>query len=210
MAIEDYTLLYADVFGFPTIKLKCESVDYTNPELAAGLDALFASDKVWKHPNALATVPMLTSLVALPHAPDVINLAIPGMEELITWITNTILKHAVYLNKPDATSVTITDSWANRVFRDFTFPCHIHREGTDGMAIFYHTVPLDNPSELVLIKNGTEMSLLSKYAKEDCFNIKVATGDLIIHHQSIPHAISRHNSDDPRTCLVFNFKLNSL
>lgn len=194
-----YEFLYQDIFEYPTIKTSCEVNKYNSPSILKGLDDIFNSDRVHKFKFSLTTCNIPTALSDIQR--------IEGIQNLIDWITESILESAVHFKKTNATSVKFTQVWANRIFKGCSNPCHLHRSRTDGVAIFYYHVPLDNSSDLVLVKNGKDETKLNTYPKEDQFNIKVNTGDLIIHHQSIPHAVSRHGSEDSRTCLVFNFVL---
>jgi len=192
----DYTLLHGDIFPFPTIKThynKC-------PDIEEGLNNIFNSERVRKWPLSITTCPIPTALSDI--------LAIPEIDELVVWIKQCILDNTRHLGKPNAKTVMFTHGWTNRSFKGSRNNCHLHASRSDGCAIFYQDVPQPNSSDLVLVRGGKDETPLTSYEKKDCFRIKVATSDLIMHHSSIAHGISRHNNDNPRTCIVFNFVLN--
>ena len=192
----DYTLLHGDIFPFPTIKThynKC-------PAIEEGLNNIFNSKDVYRKPLSITSCEAPGALLNI--------LAIPNIDELIYWIKQCILDNATHFNKPNAKTVILTNGWANRLFKGFTYNCHFHHPDSDGCVIFYQDVPIIEASDLVLVRGGNDETPLTSYEKKDCFRIKVKTGDLIIHHSSIPHGISKHKSDNPRTCIIFNFKLN--
>jgi len=192
----DYTLLHGDIFPFPTIKThynKC-------PDIEEGLNNIFNSKYVYKKPLSITSCEAPEALLNI--------LAIPNIDELICWIKQCILDNATHFSKPDAKTVIFINGWTNRFFKGNMCNCHFHHPDSDGCAIFYKDVPITDASDLVLVRGGKDETPLTSYEKKDCFRIKVKTGDLIIHHSSIPHGISKHKNDNPRTCIVFNFKLN--
>ena len=194
-----YKFLHQDVFNYPIIKTSCRADRYNSASISKGLDTIFNSDRVRKFKTSITTCTIPTALTDIQE--------IEGIQDLLSWITESILEVAVHFKKPNAASVKFTEAWTNRMFENCSNGCHLHRPGIDGVAIFYYEVPLDGASDLVLVKNGKNETDLNTYPKEDQFNIKVNTRDLIIHHRNIPHAMNRHRSKDPRTCLVFNFVL---
>jgi len=192
----DYTLLHGDIFPFPTIKThynKC-------PDIEEGLTNIFNSKDIYRKPLSISSCEAPNALLNI--------LAIPNIDELIYWIKQCILDNAIHFDKPNAKTIKFTNGWVNRFFKGFMYNCHFHHPDSDGCAIFYQNVPQPNSSDLVLVRGGNDETPLTSYEKKNCFRIKVATGDLIMHHSSIPHGISKHNNDDPRTCIIFNFKLN--
>jgi len=192
----DYTLLHGDIFPFPTIKAHYNK----GTDIEEGLNNIFNSNRVNRWLLSITSCMIPTALSDI--------LAVPNIDELVYWIKQCILDNAIHFDKPTAKTVTFTQGWANRIFKDGMNNCHLHASRSDGCAIFYQDVPITGASDLVLVRGGKDETPLTSYEKKDCFRIKVATGDLIIHHSSIPHGISKHKSDNPRTCIVFNFKLN--
>lgn len=192
----DYTLLHGDIFTFPTIKTNYNKI----PNINAGLDAIFSSDRVRKWDLFMTTCDIPTALADI--------LAIPEIDDLVIWIKQCILDNAIHLGNPNAKTVTFIDGWTNRFFKGSHGNCHLHSSKSNGCAIFYQDVPQPNSSDLVLVRGGKDETPLNSYEKKDCFRINVATSDLIIHHTSIPHGISRHKNNNPRTCIIFNFVLN--
>ena len=193
-------LLYGDVFDFPVVKLICSHEIYSNPTIAVGLDTIFSSNRVKKNQLSWSTCPISGSLN------DIQN--IPNISPLLSWISASILKNRTSFGNPDARTVTFTRGWTNRMFKGCANQCHTHAAPADGVAVFYHSVPDTDSSNLVLIKNGQDETPINMYPEEDCYYLEVKTGDLVIHHRSIPHAVSRHNNDEPRTCIVLNFALS--
>ena len=98
-------------------------------------------------------------------------------------------------------------TWANKMFKGSQGLVHAHvhpdfPNRTDFVAIFYVQIP-ENGAQLMFIDNGTFNSKYSDYPPEAIKYIHSETGDLLIHSPEIPHAVSTHNSDIPRVCLIF-------
>jgi hypothetical protein len=194
--VTNYELLHGDVFTFATIKTHYN----ITPNIEQGLDEIFNSDRVNRWPTSITSCMTATGFSDL--------LAIPNIDDLVSWVKQCILDNVIHLGSPNATKVTFVQGWTNRSFKGSMNNCHLHSPVSTGCAIFYQNVPQPSPSDLVLVKNGKDETPLTSYEKKDCFRIKVKTGDLVIHHSSIPHGISKHKNANPRTCIVFNFKLN--
>lgn len=194
---DSYELLYQDTFSYPIIKTKCTKIDYQSPCIEDGLNNIFNSDKVVKWSTSLTTCCVPSSLQDL--------LTVDAMAPLINWIKQSILSTSPYFNILNPQSVKFIRGWANRSFKGNQNNCHLHSNLAHGVAVFYQRVPEPDASQLVLIKNGGSEIPLSHYPESDCFYIKVKSGDLVIHHPKIPHAISLHKNSNPRTCLVFDF-----
>jgi hypothetical protein len=131
---------------------------------------------------------------------------LPGATKLVTWVTEKLLE----TNKK-AKSITYLKSWANMMFKDSEGLVHAHVHPdfkdppVDFVAIFYVYVP-ENGSDLVFIKDGEFNTHYYDYPESKRTHIKVNTGELLIHSPQIAHAVSKHNSDIPRICLVFEGK----
>ena len=126
---------------------------------------------------------------------------------LAQWVISQIMEIDEYKSKNSST-FDFTRHWANRIYKDCSGLCHTHvgNPNPDAVAIFYLDVPLDG-SNLVIINNGQEDSNYLDYDEKDRHHINVESGTLIIHKPDVPHAVSIHNSTDPRTCLIFEFKI---
>lgn len=125
------------------------------------------------------------------------------MKPLLEWVSSRILLAGSHL--PTAgKDIKFTKAWANRMFNGYEVKCHIHELRLDGVAIFYPDVP-PNSADLVFIKNGKDGSVCSDYSNADRKHISPMEGMLIIHPTGMPHAVSKHLSDEPRTCFIFEF-----
>jgi len=110
----------------------------------------------------------------------------------------------------DVTAYKFHRAWANRMFKGCDGQAHRHKlpgeEKPDLVAIYYHQVP-DNSAELIFI-NEKDMSIgvgkhYLEYPEEQRFHFKPKAGMLVVHDPHIMHAISTHQSDLPRTCIIF-------
>jgi len=194
---DSYELLHSDIFNYPIIRTKCTNIDYQSSSIEDGLNNIFNGNRVIKWSTSLTTCSIPSSLQDL--------LSMESMAPLINWIKQSILTTSLYFDVPNPQSVKFIRGWTNRSFEGNQNNCHLHSSLAHGVAVFYQRVPEPDASQLVLIKNGGSEIPLSYYPESDCFYIKVKSGDLIIHHPKIPHAISLHKNPNPRTCLVFDF-----
>jgi hypothetical protein len=128
---------------------------------------------------------------------------LPGMERLIDWIGKELKLVANELGVTK-TRYIMPRSWTNRMFKDCEGRCHTHPMQADGVAIFYYQVPKDS-ANLVLIDGGVNGAEHHEYPENKKHFIVPSEGQLIIHSPKVPHAVSRHNSNDPRTCFIFEF-----
>jgi hypothetical protein len=131
---------------------------------------------------------------------------LPGATQLVAWVTEKLLE----TNKK-AKSLIYTKSWANMMFKNSEGLVHAHVHPdfkfppVDFVAIFYVYVP-ENGSDLVFIEDGEFNTHYYDYPENKRTHIKVNTGDLLIHPPQVAHAVSKHNSEIPRICLVFEGK----
>ena len=187
-------------FGYELYKSQCDKLVYNNSELLSAVDKLLSTEHaklnnpVQRQGNALSTV-----------SSDINVLHMPETHPLFEWIVSQVMTIKEYETK-NRYSLNVTRHWANRIFKDCSGLCHTHPPRVDGVAIFYLKVP-DNGSKLVIIDNGTDGSKYLDYTKEKCHYISVKSGTLVIHKPNVPHAVSIHNSEDPRTCLIFEFTI---
>lgn len=124
---------------------------------------------------------------------------------LAEWIISQIMNIDEFKSK-NSNTFDFTRHWANRIYKDCNGLCHTHPKDADAVAIFYLDVPLES-SDLVVINNGVENTNYLDYDDNNRHHINVESGTLIIHKPDVPHAVSIHNSTDPRTCLIFEFKI---
>ena len=129
----------------------------------------------------------------------------PGAEQLSEWVAKRILESARQLGFKDPTKVEFVRTWANMMFFGCEGTCHSHPADIDGVAVFYSSAPVDS-GELVFVQRGIDGTRVSQYAKEQLRSQPIKSGDLIIHKPHVPHAVSRHNSHDPRLSFIYEFK----
>jgi hypothetical protein len=188
------------VFGHKLFSSKCEDPSiYQSDELKNTIESIYKLPEIAGVVDPSQKGQALTSVQTRSHLARV-----PGIQPLMKWITGQILEAAKELNL-SGKQLAYPRGWTNRMFKDCEGRCHTHPLQADGVVIFYYEVP-ENSAELVLIDGGTNGSEYHDYPAERKHHIVPSTGQLLIHHPSIPHAVSRHNSDEPRTCFIFEFK----
>lgn len=193
-----------NVFGYDIFKFKCLNKKlYTNELLSSNLQKLFDlplvqnRTKGTKYDSALGE----TLTTVGNEKSDIINL--DGAQKLVDWITQSILK-----TNPQAKEILYARTWANRMFRGSQGYCHahVHPDFTgpkvDFVAIFYLNVP-ENGSNLVFVKDGEFNTFYNEYPADRIHILQSKTGELVIHSPFISHAVTIHNNDEPRECLVF-------
>lgn len=192
------------VFGYNVFKFKCLNKElYKNETLLLNLQKLFDLPLVknrtrgGQYDSALGES---LSTVGNQYS-DIVNMN--GTQELVKWITQSILK-----TNPKAKEIMYARTWANRMFKGSQGYCHahIHTDFTgpkvDFVAIFYLNVP-ENGSNLVFVKDGLFNTFYTDYPPEQIHVCESKTGELIIHSPFALHAVTLHNNDEPRECLVF-------
>lgn len=183
-------------FNYTLYRSKCDEQIYKNEKLTKEIENLLSSEYSKKVEvderigNAISTV-----------GREINVLHIPETHELANWIISQLMQIEEFKNKKSI-KFDFIRHWANRIYKDCNGLCHTHTRDADAVAIFYLDVP-ENSSDLVIINNGEENTNYLNYKSEDLFNISVESGTLIIHKPDVPHAVSIHNSNKPRTCLIF-------
>ncbi len=188
------------VFGYKIFLSTCqdESV-YKNKTLS---DAV---ERIYNHPavrNTLSREQIGQALTTVGN-PDLHIANLPGIERLVEWISDQLQQVAVELGL-SKTGFVMPRAWTNRMFKGCEGRCHVHQYPADGVAIFYYQVPEDS-ANLVVIDGGVSGSEYHDYPENRKHFISPHAGQLVIHSIDTPHAVSRHNSDDPRTCFIFEF-----
>lgn len=190
-----------NVFDHNIIKHEVPSYLYSSKLLESDVDKLFNSDFILQNGNkslekcgkGYSTCDFGSDLI--------INLS--DISPLFEYISSFIIKYFDSSSKKE--KILYTRIWANKVYKDCLGECHVHGGINDGSAIFYYKCP-NNSSDLIILKNKIE-GIVKDEHKDVSKYIKVKPGDLIIHDKNVPHAISKHMSEDPRICFVFDFKL---
>jgi hypothetical protein len=133
---------------------------------------------------------------------------IPGGKDLTTWV----IKRCKEITK--SSNVILLKSWMNRLNTGSQGRCHNHisannAEPTPDMVAIFYVNNTENGSNLVFIKNGVHGALHSEFEETDKVYIEPKSGDLIFHKSGIWHAVTEHNSKEPRICFVYHFKLDN-
>jgi hypothetical protein len=187
------------IFGHKLFTATCNDASiYQSVELKNSIESVFKMPEIAKFMDPSQKGQALTSVGARFHLAK-----LPGMGPLMRWITQQVNEAGKELNL-SGSQIVFPRGWANRMFKDCEGRCHTHPIQAHGVVIFYYEVP-DDSAELVLIENGTNGSEYHDYPAEKKYHIPVTAGQLVIHHPSVPHAVSRHLSDQPRTCFIFEF-----
>lgn len=127
--------------------------------------------------------------------------SLSDIDPLFQYISKFVLKYHNSENK----KILYTRIWANKIFKNCSGKCHVHNGENDGTAIFYYKCPI-NGSKLIVLSENIEGLVLDEH-KDISFYLEVETGDLVLHDKNVPHAISKHMSDEPRICFIFDYKL---
>lgn len=127
----------------------------------------------------------------------------PSIKPLLDWVSSRIVLAGKHL-PTTGTNFKFTRAWTNRMFNECEGKCHIHNSKLSGVAIFYLDVP-SGSSDLVFIKDGRDGTVCADYDDINRKHISPMEGMLVIHPPKIPHAITKHASEKPRTCLIFEF-----
>lgn len=189
-------------FNYELYRAQCDELIYKDTALNQAVNLLLSTveakdtDPEERQGSAVSTVGAEHNLL---HYSETHNLA--------NWVISQIMDIDEFKSK-NSNTFDFTRHWANRIYKDCSGLCHTHtgNPDPDAVAIFYLDVPNDS-SDLVVINNGKENSNYLDYDEEDRHHINVQSGTLIIHKPDVPHAVSIHNSTEPRTCLIFEFKI---
>ena len=122
-------------------------------------------------------------------------------ESLFDYISQIIVKN-YYNNK--VKKILYKRIWVNIMFKECHVKCHVHDGESEGTAIFYYDVP-ENGSQLLIMKEDIGLKEVTEEYKDITEYVKVESGDLIIHPNNVPHAVSKHMNSNPRICVVFDF-----
>lgn len=133
-------------------------------------------------------------------------LHLPEMRNLAEWVISKIMSIDEFKNK-NFNTFDFTRHWANRIYKGCNGLCHTHPDNADAVAIFYLDAPKNESSDLVIINNGEENTNYLEYDNKNRHHINVESGTLLIHKPNVPHAVSIHNSETPRICLIFEVKM---
>ena len=187
-------------FDYKLYREQCNESIYKDPNLISAIDTLLETT----YANSTTPSERIGKAVSTVGS-DFNILHLPEIRNLAEWIVSQIMTIDEFRSK-NSNTFDFTRHWANRIYKDCNGLCHTHPKQADAVAIFYLDVP-EGGSDLVIINNGKEDSNYLEYGEKDRHDINVESGTLIIHKPDVPHAVSIHNSTDPRTCLIFEFKI---
>jgi hypothetical protein len=191
-----------NAFGHKLIINNIPKRIYHNKKLLDSVDILFNSELVLTM-GGDTTEQRGKAYSTCKFGNDVL-LKLDGIDILLKYISNIILREHNITNGMYR-EVVFNRAWANKIFKNCSGVCHVHNGPNDGTAIFYFSVP-DDGSNLIVLKHPID-GVVKECHKDISKYIKVETGDLVIHKQDVPHAVSEHMSDLPRICFVFDYSL---
>ena len=173
---------------------------YLNEDIYNSINYVFSLDKI---KNSIDTYQIGMALSTNKFYNEFPLTELPGGGNLVKWVEEKILESAEPLGFT-SNKIKFGRTWVNMMFEGCEGACHDHTDADSGVAIFYANVPA-NSSDIVFIDGGTNNTHIRDYSPEKCFPIKLNSGDLIIHDPLLPHAVSKHNNQEPRICLIFEF-----
>lgn len=190
------------IFGKTVVRHHCQDLnEYLTPELIASASQMLHHPLSRSEEEEYRVGPSRTTCDV--HELSVLKTA--GHEKLTGWIANKCLESATAFGVNNAKSLMLGRNWMNIMYKGSEGVCHNHsHSGKDPeiVAIFYPYVPVDG-AELVFINNGLDKTMLDNYDEIDRNYQKVISGDLIIHDSTLFHTITKHTSESPRVCFIF-------
>jgi hypothetical protein len=104
-------------------------------------------------------------------------------------------------------SIEMHRAWCNRIYRNVKGKPHRHNGvDTQKVVILYYEASKGS-SDFVVIDSKEELNSYDMYDKERLYFLPVRPGMAIVHDADILHAVTEHNSDEPRTAFVFDIKI---
>ena len=191
------------IFEHEIIKCKISKYLYESLRLKKSIDEVFNLEQVLNASGIQEQNGKIVSTIGL-GSEYVINLQ--DIFPLLTFISSIILK-VIYGDENTSQKIYYRRMWMNKMYKDCSVKCHDHLGMSDGTAIFYYEVPVDG-GELIILKNSIDEDISSEH-DDIAHYMKVETGDLIIHRCDVPHAISKHMSNNPRISFIFDFEKTS-
>lgn len=190
-----------NIFQFKIFKHKVPSRFYNKKTLKKDVNKLFDSEIVKKYGSqSLERTGEAYSTCGL-GIEHITNLS--DVKPLLNYISNCILKN-FYQEKNSEVKILYTRMWSNIMYRGCEGTCHTHEGENDGTAVFYFNAP-KNGSDFIVFKYNIGQTPNDNF-KHISQSLKVKTGDLFFYDKTVPHSVSKHMSDEPRICFVFDFK----
>jgi hypothetical protein len=190
------------VFNRTIVRFQCEDKDfYSNENFLQNINRLFT------HPSMRDNV----SQEQIGEAQTTVGknfllpLKLPGAENLERWIHERLFEAAPHFVDFTPSKIEFIRTWTNRMFRWCEGQTHHHRGPNHGIGVFYVNIP-ENGSDLVFVRDGVAWTRIADYSPDDVVFAGTKTGELVLHDNEIAHAVSEHNNDEPRVCIVMEFK----
>jgi hypothetical protein len=137
---------------------------------------------------------------------DSVIFKIDNRQYIMNWLRKVVsdycLKKGIRAEK-----LQINRSWCNRIQRNTKGKPHTHGgPDTQKVVILYYEVP-ENSSKFVFINSNEQLDSYDEYKYKDLHFLTVKPGMAIMHDAEVVHAITEHQSDEPRTVFVFDIKI---
>jgi Putative 2OG-Fe(II) oxygenase len=208
-------------FGYNIVRIQCENEElYHNEDLTKAVDHVLNLPIFKNRKRGLKEDSQIGNGLTSVGNDYLAIVNLPGSAALAKWVEEQMLLAREFLKiDKQGNKVKFKRSWANRLFHGAQGKCHQHvkvdqyiAELTDYsyvnfrpdiVGILYVDVP-PGSSDLVVINNGKEDTMVSDYSEEDKFYITPHKGELLLHVPEVWHGVTIHNSDLPRNCFVFD------
>jgi hypothetical protein len=197
-------MIVQNVFDRKVVRFQCEDETfYKNEEFLKNINETF------EHPSLTSSGGAVAERIG--HAPSTVGkyflrpLMLPGSEQLKKWIDDRILEAATHFVDFIPRNIEYVRNWSNKMYKESEGLVHRHKGSPDGVGIFYVNIP-ENGGDLVFIRDGAYLTRIEDFAPEDIVFAGTNAGELVLHDPSILHSVSKHNNDEPRICIVVEFK----
>jgi len=132
---------------------------------------------------------------------------IDNRKYIMNWLKTVVLSYCKDKNIK-IKDLELKRAWCNRIHRGVKGKPHRHNgPETDKVVILYYEAPKGS-SDFVIIDSDEQLDSYDLYDKERLHFLPVHAGMALMHDGEIMHAITEHQSDEPRTVFVFDIKIN--
>lgn len=197
-------MIVQDVFNTKVVRVMCEVPDfYDTPSIHKNIERAFRLAETHRPDDIKVGKEGVGKFETMMGGGMPVEM-IPGLEPLMAWISEYIMKAAPYYVDFIPSGFRFARTWANKMYLGCEGKAHRHGVN-DGVAIFYLQAP-EHSSDLVFIEGDkVPQKLLDEYQDEVLIYANVKQGELVFHDKRIIHAVSKHGNEIPRICLVFEF-----
>lgn len=204
-----------DVFGTKVGVYKFDKHDsfQGKEEFRNNVEWLLSRPEISEHRAAEQYGDALTTVGHWSNYP-LLNVLDLENNELGKWLLEMVKVAAIdqALKNRNFNKYSFFRTWVNRITKN----CHgaIHKHGDMGnmlapdmVMIYYYDVPPDS-SSLVFLDNqyvpiNSNTKPYYEYPESVRYHLTPEPGMLVVHSPYIPHGVSTHGSDLPRTCFIF-------